>query len=59
MVEIKCTSMDTWTHLHHSMKIEPWTLSNASSSRATRQNLGASSLIEQKRLKDDNSRIGV
>ena len=35
MVEIKCTLMDTWTHLDRLMQ------------------------IEQTRLKDDDSRIGV
>ena len=58
MVEIKCILMDTCTHLDRSMKIKRWTLSNASS-RATWENLSASSSIEWIRIKDDDSRISV
>ena len=49
--------MDTWTHLDCSMKIEKWTLSDASSSRATKKNLSASSSIQWTRLNDDNELV--
>ena len=51
--------MDTWTHLDHSMKIKRWTLSDASSSRATWKNLSASLSIKRTRLNDDDLQTNV
>ena len=48
-------SIDTWTHLDHSMKIKRWTLSDASSSHMMWQNQSASQSIERTWLNDDNS----
>ena len=44
-----------WTHLKCSMKIKRRTLSDASSSCATRQNMSVASSIKQTRLNDNNS----
>ena len=58
MVDIKSTRWtlgDTWTHLKYSMKIKQRTLSNASSSHATCQNLSPPSSIKWMRLHGNDS----
>ena len=51
--------MKTWTHLERLTKINWRTLSDASSSCQTWQNLSASSSIERIRLNNDDSRTDI